>query len=76
MFNNPLAQRKLLDLDALHYFTHQSRVEATGVTAGIPWNAFAFLPLYFQLSGFQDLSAGEIVSIGGQLKQKLDITRP
>ncbi|CAE7211187.1 baiG [Symbiodinium sp. CCMP2592] len=36
-----------------------------GVTAGIPWNAFAFLPLYFQLSGFPDLSAGEIVSIGG-----------
>jgi len=36
-----------------------------GVTGGIPWNGFAFLPLYFQLSGFNDFRAGEIMLYGG-----------
>ncbi|CAE7454643.1 PCLO [Symbiodinium natans] len=36
-----------------------------GVTGGIPWNGFAFLPLYFQLSGFSDFRAGEIMLYGG-----------
>ncbi|CAE7758033.1 unnamed protein product [Symbiodinium pilosum] len=36
-----------------------------GVTGGIPWNGFAFLPLYFQLSGFSDLRSGEIMLYGG-----------
>ena len=37
-----------------------------GVTGGIPWTGFAFLPLYFQLSGFNDFRAGEIMLYGGQ----------
>lgn len=38
---------------------------AQGVTGGIPWNAFAFLTFYFQLSGYSDLEAGQITFFGG-----------
>jgi len=38
---------------------------AQGVTGGVPWNAFAFLTFYFQLSGYTDLEAGQIMTIGG-----------
>mmetsp|Transcript_106812 Transcript_106812/g.297343 ORF Transcript_106812/g.297343 Transcript_106812/m.297343 type:complete len:485 (-) Transcript_106812:148-1602(-) len=36
-----------------------------GVTGGIPWNSFAFLPLFFQLSGYTDLQAGQVLLYGG-----------
>lgn len=36
-----------------------------GVTGGIPWNAFAFLIFYFQLSGYTDLEAGQVMLWGG-----------
>ncbi|CAJ1395480.1 unnamed protein product [Effrenium voratum] len=36
-----------------------------GVTGGIPWNAFAFLPFYFQLSGYTDAQAAQILLYGG-----------
>lgn len=38
---------------------------AQGVTGGIPWNAFAFLPLFLQSSGYSDLQAGMIIFWGG-----------
>lgn len=38
---------------------------AQGVTGGIPWNAFAFLTFFFQLSGYTDLQAGQIMFWGG-----------
>lgn len=36
-----------------------------GVVGGIPWNAFAFLTFYFQLSGYTDLEVGQIMMLGG-----------
>lgn len=38
---------------------------AQGVTGGIPWNAFAFLTFYYQLSGYTDFQAGQAVFWGG-----------
>mmetsp|Transcript_24963 Transcript_24963/g.72025 ORF Transcript_24963/g.72025 Transcript_24963/m.72025 type:complete len:360 (-) Transcript_24963:91-1170(-) len=38
---------------------------AQGVTGGVPWNAFAFLTFYFQLSGYTDFEAAQIVLLGG-----------
>jgi len=38
---------------------------AQGVTGGIPWNAFAFLTFYFQLSGYTDVQAGQVMLLGG-----------
>uniref|UniRef100_A0A6U6UPP1 Major facilitator superfamily (MFS) profile domain-containing protein n=1 Tax=Zooxanthella nutricula TaxID=1333877 RepID=A0A6U6UPP1_9DINO len=36
-----------------------------GIFGAIPWNAFAFLPFYFQLSGYTDAQAGQILLLGG-----------
>jgi len=36
-----------------------------GVTGGIPWNSFAFLTLYFQMSGYSDWEASRIALAGG-----------
>lgn len=36
-----------------------------GVSGGIPWHAFAFLPFYFQLSGYTDSQAAQILLYGG-----------
>lgn len=38
---------------------------AQGVTGGIPWNAMAFLTLFFQSSGYSDATAGAIIFWGG-----------
>eukprot|EP00933_Yihiella_yeosuensis_P051931 TRINITY_DN49903_c0_g1_i1.p1 TRINITY_DN49903_c0_g1~~TRINITY_DN49903_c0_g1_i1.p1 ORF type:complete len:487 (-),score=64.06 TRINITY_DN49903_c0_g1_i1:103-1563(-) len=38
---------------------------AQGVTGGIPWNGFAFLTFFYQLSGYTDLQAGQIMFLGG-----------
>mmetsp|Transcript_17019 Transcript_17019/g.36674 ORF Transcript_17019/g.36674 Transcript_17019/m.36674 type:complete len:471 (+) Transcript_17019:430-1842(+) len=38
---------------------------AQGVTGGVPWNAFAFLTFFFQLSGYTDMQAGQIMLLGG-----------
>merc|ERR1712032_130131 len=37
---------------------------AQGVTGGIPWSGFSFLTFYFQLSGYSDVQAGQIMLIG------------
>ncbi|CAK0788372.1 unnamed protein product, partial [Prorocentrum cordatum] len=39
-----------------------------GVTGSIPWNAFAFLTFFWQVSGYSDMEAGEIslmMGLGG-----------
>merc|ERR1712136_415072 len=38
---------------------------AQGVTGGIPGNALAFLTLFFQVSGYDDVQAGQIMLCGG-----------
>jgi len=40
--------------------------ENQGVSGGTPWHAFAFLPFYFQQSGYSDVEAGQILFYGGQ----------
>eukprot|EP00438_Fugacium_kawagutii_P028227 Skav214967 [mRNA] locus=scaffold124:190663:205225:+ [translate_table: standard] len=40
---------------------------AQGVTGGVPWHAFAFLPFYFQQSGYSDVEAAQIMLYGGEL---------
>eukprot|EP00435_Cladocopium_sp_Y103_P003860 s4436_g1.t1 len=36
-----------------------------GVTGGVPWHAFAFLPFYFQQNGYSDVEAAQILLYGG-----------
>lgn len=38
---------------------------AQGVTGGIPWNALAFMTLYYQSCGFSDNQAGRIAVVQG-----------
>ena len=37
-----------------------------GVTGGVPWHAFAFLPFYFQQTGYSDVEAAQILLYGGR----------
>lgn len=38
---------------------------AQGVTGSVPWNGFTFLTYYFQLSGYTDIQAGQIMLLSG-----------
>jgi len=38
---------------------------AQGVTGGVPWNAFAFLTFFYQLSGYSDVQVAQIALFGG-----------
>ncbi|CAE8584319.1 unnamed protein product [Polarella glacialis] len=59
-----LAEQKRIVGDVAHKPSFVIMV-AQGVTGGIPWNAFAFLAFFFQLSGYSDLQTGQITFFGG-----------